>query len=54
MTIKEAISILEEHNKWRRSQPPYDGIIPTYDLPSPKEIGEAIDVAIRAMRDLDL
>ena len=54
MTPAEAAKILAEFNKWRRGDPPYDWI----DDPAkrkkltytPKQIGEAIDIAVRAMK----
>lgn len=54
LTIREAITILTEFNKWRRGEHPYDGETPeTYrGCPYlPKEIGEAIDVAIERMNN---
>jgi len=41
MTLKQAISILKQHNEWRRS-----GDI---EMCNPTEIGEAIDIAIEVM-----
>ncbi len=46
MTIKDAISICEEMQKWRRERPPYDGDTPETHRPMPysaKEYGEALD-----------
>ena len=41
MTYQEAISILRQHNIWRR----YDGpIADTPEMVDPKTLGEAIDV----------
>lgn len=48
MNLAKAMDILTEHNKWRRGEPPYD-TIPPVDHATPKEIGEAIDVAIEEM-----
>lgn len=51
MTTQESITILTEINKWRREQPPYN----TYEVSkmpyTPKEFGEAIDTAIKIMRN---
>ena len=41
MTIKQAIKILIRTNKWRRGA--------DNEMPDPKELGEAIDVAIAVM-----
>lgn len=38
MTIKQAIKVLKKANKWRRGG--------SGNQPDPKELGEAIDVAI--------
>lgn len=53
MTDEKTLKVLEEYQKWRRGEPPYD---PKDDLAenktmpySPKEVGEAIDAAIRAL-----
>lgn len=43
MTIKQAIKVLKKANKWRRGG--------KGNQPDPKELGEAIDVAI-VMMDL--
>ena len=43
MTPIEAITILKEYNRWRRDN---DGIV---EMPSPKLIGQAIDVMIEYM-----
>jgi len=40
MTTQQAISILRQHNAWRRGDD-------TIEMQEPKEIGEAIDVAVR-------
>lgn len=50
MTLKEAIQICKEMQKWRRSEPPYDGeTSETYkEMPySSKVFGEAMDKLIR-------
>ena len=49
MTNKKALDILTRHNAWRR-----DNETEFPELPdSPALIGEAIDVAIKALRDLE-
>lgn len=40
MTLKTAIIVLEYYNKWRRGDE-------TLDQPSPKRIGEAIDIVVK-------
>ena len=45
MTRKEALNILHTFQKWRRGKD-----IP---IPTPKEIGIAIDVAIRELRKIE-
>lgn len=45
MTLQEAIKILDLYNKWRRDN---DG---KYDMPKPKEIGEAIDLVVSHLRE---
>ena len=42
MTREEARDLLEWYNLWRRD----DHVPNKYDMPNPKEIGVAIDVAI--------
>jgi len=52
MTLFKAVEIVTEHQKWRRGEPPYDGILP-HDLPhSPAEIGIAIDCLLSISRDV--
>lgn len=49
MTLKEAIHIAEETQKWRRSQPPYDRINPDGHrlMPySPSAFGKAVDLLL--------
>lgn len=43
MKIKEAIEILENHNKWRRDS----SFPPKIDMVEPKKLGVAIDVIIK-------
>jgi hypothetical protein len=45
MNLQEALKILVIYNKWRRGS---DDV----ELPGPKEIGEAIDVAINILKGL--
>jgi len=51
MTIRYAITILREMQRWRRGEGPYDKDEPTTMPYSPKEFGEAIDVAIERMEN---
>lgn len=54
MTLDECISILVEHNAWRRAEFPYNVWPPTKDSEyriSPKDLGEAIDFAITKLRE---
>lgn len=44
MTIKQAIEILDTHNKWRRDD---EG---AYTMADPKELGKAIDKIIEFSR----
>ena len=48
MTREEARDILKWYNAWRRD----DNVPNSYEMPNPKEIGIAIDVAISALDDL--
>ena len=49
MTNQEALDILTRHNAWRR-----DNVTEFPELPdSPVLIGDAIDTAIKALRDLE-
>jgi hypothetical protein len=43
MTLKEAVKILEQHNKWRRG----DDSIP---MLAPKDVGVAIDVVLAEVK----
>lgn len=50
MSLDECINIAKEMQKWRKGEPPYDGITPEDYKPmpySPKEFGDAIDSLIR-------
>lgn len=45
MTRKEALKILHTYQKWRRGA--------NIPHPTPKEVGQAIDVAIRELRKIE-
>ena len=48
MSMKDAMKILIQHNKWRR-----DNHIPNkYDMVNPTELGKAIEIAINTMQEL--
>ncbi len=47
MKLKEAAEILEQHNKWRRD----NSVIPKYEMGNPKEIGIAIDVVVKFIKE---
>ena len=52
MTLRKAVEIVEENQKWRRSLPPYDGNMPV-DIPhSPKDLGIALDCLISIAKDI--
>lgn len=46
MTIKEAIEILDNHNKWRRDHEN------KYIMANPKELGISIDIVLNEIEDL--
>lgn len=46
MTLKEAIKICKEMQKWRRAEPPYDFVTPNLMPYTAKEYGEALDKLI--------
>jgi hypothetical protein len=48
MTLEEAKEIVAEYQKWRTSQPPYDGcgVLPPHE---PKELTQAIDRLLAAV-----
>lgn len=48
MTREEARDLLIRFNLWRRD----DHIPNSYEMPNPKEVGIAIDIAIDALKDL--
>jgi len=45
MTTQEAVEVLEQYNKWRRGA--------EIEMPDPKRIGEAINVAINALKEIN-
>lgn len=49
MTTEKAEQVLREFNAWRR----YQGIVDGPDCPDPREIGEAIDVAVAILRGIN-
>jgi len=54
MTLKTAVKIVEDHQKWRRGEPPYDDYPYKKDEPkyTPKELGIAIDCLLSISRDV--
>ncbi len=51
MTRKEAIDILQNHNEWRRFK---GDTVESTPMQSPKQIGEAIDIAIYELLMLEV
>ena len=49
MTAAQAAKILTDFNKWRRGDGKYTDVISPFDV-SPKDIGIAIDVAIKKLK----
>jgi hypothetical protein len=47
MDKKEAVTILKNHNLWRRNQ---DDVNP-YEMGNPTELGKAIDYAVEALEE---
>lgn len=47
MKIKKARKVLEDFNKWRRDS---SSEIPSYKIHTPKDIGIAIDVAVKHLK----
>lgn len=45
MTLKEAIEVLEHHNRWRRGDDDLEMI-------DPKKVGVAIDTALHLLKEL--
>lgn len=52
MNINQCISILVEHNAWRRAQYPYDDETNAEYKISPRQLGEAIDFAVEHLHIL--
>jgi hypothetical protein len=52
MSLDECISILVEHNAWRRGKYPYDDKTNAPYKITPKQLGEAVDCAVRALKDI--
>ena len=52
MTLEEAKEIVAEYQKWRTSQPPYDGcgVLPPHE---PMELTQAIDTLLAAVTVTD-
>ena len=48
MTVNAALKILVAHNKWRRDL----GDVQVFaNLQTPKDIGDAIDIAVKVLRE---
>ena len=47
MTIKQAIKIVESHNKWRRD----NNVPPKTKMGNPTELGKALDVLLIVAKD---
>ena len=47
MTLKQAIKIVESHNRWRRDP----NVPPKTKMANPTELGEALDVLLIVARD---
>ena len=45
MTLKQAIKVLETHQKWRKGS--------TIDRVTPKELTEALDIAVNLLKGLE-
>ena len=52
MTLRKAVEIVTEYQKWRRGKPPYHSDIPVALPYTPAEIGEAEDCLIAIARDV--
>ena len=52
MTLRKAVEIVTEYQKWRRGKRPYDSDIPVALPYTPAEIGEAEDCLIAIARDV--
>jgi len=49
MTLKEAVKILENHNKWRRDRSNDNKIM----MSDPKQLGIAIDTVVKSYKLID-
>ena len=47
MTLKQAIKIIENHNKWRRD----NNVLPKTKMADPKRLGVALDVLLIVAKD---
>ena len=47
MTLKQAIKIVENHNRWRRD----NNVPPKHQMADPKELGVALDVLLIVAKD---
>ena len=47
MTLKQAIKIIENHNKWRRD----NNVPPKTKMADPKKVGVALDVLLVVAKD---
>ena len=46
MTLKGAITVLENHNKWRRGDE-------TIEMPNPSVLGMAIDIILKKVKSYE-
>lgn len=47
MTLKQAIKIVEQHQKWRRDP----NVPPKYKMQNPTEVGKALDALLIVAKD---
>ena len=52
MTLKKAVEIVTEYQKWRRGKRPYNSDVPVPLPYTPAEIGEAEDCLISIAKDI--
>ena len=52
MTLKKAVEIVTDYQKWRRGKPPYNRDVPVPMRYTPAEIGEAEDCLLAIARDV--
>ena len=52
MTLRKAVEIVTDYQKWRRGKPPYNRDVPVPMRYTPAEIGEAEDCLIAIARDV--